>query len=124
MLAIAPNFNFIEAFQSCSCDLATQSRGCFLSSTLPSSEWAEDVMKSDNASLKPIILPIMNAKAFADELFPSVCILRRSRIDILFLQGDANRFRLPVLWIDACRRSVQVSVDAVLSGRFDAMKID
>jgi hypothetical protein len=126
LLAIAPNFNFIEAFELCGCNFATQRGRRFLSSTLPSSEWAEaeDVMKSDNPSLKPIILPLMNANAFADELFPSVSILRRSRIDILFLQGDAIRFRLPVLWINACRRSVQVSIDAVLSGRFDTMKID
>jgi hypothetical protein len=95
LLAIAPNFNFIEAFELRGCNFPTKRGRRFLSSTLPSSDWAEHVMKSDNPSLKPIIVPIMNAKAFAEELFPSVCILRRSRIDILFLQGDAIRFRLP-----------------------------
>lgn len=53
MLAIAPNFNFIEAFGLCCCNLATQPGRRALSSTLPSSEWADNVMKSDNPSFKP-----------------------------------------------------------------------
>ena len=53
MLAIAPNFNFIEAFELCDCNFATQRGRRFLSSSLPSSERAEQVMKSDNPSFKP-----------------------------------------------------------------------
>ena len=52
MLAIALNLNFIEAFELCRCNFATQRDLGFLSSTLPSSEWAEDVMKSDNPSFR------------------------------------------------------------------------
>jgi hypothetical protein len=66
----------------------------------------------------------MNAKAFSEEICPSVSILRRSRIGIFFLQRNTICFALRVLRINACRRRVQVSSDTVLSGCFYAMKIE
>src|ERR1700675_1085554 len=124
LLAVTPNVNFIQAFKLCSCNFTTQRCRRSLSSIQPRCEWAEDVVKSNNPSLKSVFQPIMNAEAFTQKLFPSVRILRCCWIGIFLLQGKASRCCLPALRIDACRRRIQVSSDTVLPRRFDAMKVD
>lgn len=67
---------------------------------------AETLRKSHDSGFKAIILLIMNAKAFGDEIRPSVSISRRSRVGILFLQWNAIRCALGVPWINARGRCV------------------
>jgi len=81
-------------------------------------------MESDNAGFNPVILAIMNTEAFTDELFPSVCILRRRGIGMFLLQRNAIRCRLSVLRINARRLCVQISFHAVLSCCLDAIDVD
>jgi len=66
----------------------------------------------------------MNAKAFGHEIGPSVSLVRCSLIRILFVQGNLLRYVFGELWVNASRRRVQVSSDAILSGCVYAMEID
>ena len=45
-------------------------------------------------------------------------------IRIFFVQRNIIRYVFAELWVNACRRRVQVSSDAILSGCFYAMEID
>ena len=58
------------------------------------------------------------------EIGPSVSLVRCSLIRILFVQGNLLRYVFGELWVNASRRRVQVSSDAILSGCVYAMEID
>ena len=105
-------------------NLAAQRRRRLFPSAVPGAERTEDVVKPDNARVEPVILAVMQAEALGDELLPSVGVLRRGGVGLLFTQRHNLGFGLAVLRVDAGGRGVEIAGGAIPARRFERMRVD
>src|SRR5207237_6371005 len=104
--------------------LATDGRRGLLASPIVRAERAVDIVKPYDPSLEPVVLAIVPALAFGEELFPTVPVLGVGRVGVLFLQGLDVRGLLTVARIHARRRRVEVPLDAIEAGSLEHMRVD
>src|SRR5262249_22774967 len=102
LLSVAPDLNFAgigsQSYFSTDCGRR------LLFASFVSAKRAVHVMKSKDASIEIVIVLIIAAQFFAEELFPSIAGLGISRICVFFAQRSDVSAQLFVARIDAGRR--------------------
>ena len=81
-------------------------------------------MEADDARLQSVILTVVVAQAFHDQLLPTVCILRHGRIGILFLERNHVGIGLLVFWVDTGRGCVEITLRTIDAGRIERVGVD
>src|SRR6266436_436912 len=118
---VSPDFNVVTIIGQR--NLATNCRRRFFAAAVIRPQRTKDVMKPHHPRVQSKIFGVVTADAFHIELLPTIAVFRVGRICVLFLQRSDIRVLLFETGIDARARSIEVTLDSILSSGFDRMQI-
>src|SRR5437016_6589707 len=109
LVAVAPDLDLAAAGYKR--NFATNSRRRFLAPALVRAQRAVDVVEPHDAGVEAMVLGIVPALPFAEQLFPPVSVLRIGRVRVLLFERSHIGLVLEVLRVDARGGCVQKSPD-------------
>ena len=122
LFAVAPDFDF--ATVAAHRNFAADRSRCFFLAAVVSSEWTVDVVEADDAGLEAVVIVVVAAELFGEQLLPAITGLGIGGHCVFFTQRCDVGIHLLALGVHASRGGEQETLHAVLLGGFEHVRVD
>src|SRR5206468_9874896 len=124
LMAVAPDFNFMFSGKLGRYDLATNSRGRLLPTTIKGTVWTIDIVVASDTRVQSEVFREMLAHPLAKQLLPSISIFWSCRIRVFFFQGGNVRIGLLTGSVDARTAGKQIFLHPGLVRSHQEMRVN